>query len=264
MVEFSNNLFYKIPKTYIDSNGVSQIYYDYYKNIGETVPDPDKIYLKQNYPDMKTATLMPAYSPETYYYKDEKGIYKLATSPEASADRSYYSLGDAWTSGDIYVPGCYYIKNGSNWETTFTPAYYFTAEDGSERFIPNSVKQFDKKNTYYGINYNDVETNYVKVVDSNGSITYEQQKTYKINRAQSVSLIDYDDTKAPVLEASLEDYAYTPLNIASASDYEKCYNMINSDGNPVVLYRKSKENTGQMEVAGENEYEADVTYYSCH
>lgn len=260
LTEFNDNLFYKTPKTYINDNGQSQVYYDYYLNSGEAVPDSNKLYLKAGYPKMNPSTLMPSYSPETYYYKDGDA-YKLATSANENKNLTYYSLGDDWMSGDIYTPGCYYIKNGSSWETTFTPAYYFTV-DGEERFFPDKVIDFDNKNTYYGINYNDIETNYVKVVGDNGAVTYEQQRTYKINRAQPASLIDYNDENAPVLEASLEDYTYTPLEIATEEDYNKCTNMVNTDGTPVVLYIKNNKNAGQMEVA--SGYVAGTTYYTCH
>lgn len=96
----------------------------------------------------------------------------------------------------------------------------------------------------------------------NGAVTYEQQRTYKINRAQPASLINYNDENAPVLEASLEDYTYTPLEIATEEDYNKCANMVNTDGTPVVLYIKNNKNAGQMEAS--SGYVAGTTYYTCH
>lgn len=208
---------------------------------------------------MTPVTLMPSYQPETYYQKDGDS-YKLAVQSTQDKNAAYYSLADTWASGDIYVPGCYYIKNGSSWETTFTPAHTGT---GGEVY-QDIAASFDPTKTYYGINYNDIETNYVQVVDpTTGKITYEQQRTYKINRAQAANLINYygkDDNL--VLEASLEDYAYTPLEIATEEDFKKCQAMTDSYNNPVVLYTKDIDNAGQMAVA--SKYVEGATYYMCH
>lgn len=80
-------------------------------NFGEKIPDANKMYIRE--PDMDPVTLMPAYQPETYY-RLVGDTYKLATQATKDTNTTYYSLKDTWTSGDIYVPGCYYIKNGSS------------------------------------------------------------------------------------------------------------------------------------------------------
>lgn len=103
------------------------------------------------------------------------------------------------------------------------------------------------------------------MIGDDGTITYEQQKTYKINRAQAANLINFINSEGPIvpiLEAGLEDYAYTPLAITTEEDFLKCKQLINTDGNPVVLYYEDPNNAGKMAIA--SDYEQGITYYNCH
>lgn len=246
--DFNDKFFYKEKRI---EDG--KIYYNYYRNDGEVTPS-NRTYLKKDYDTLlkgHEVQIAPAYQPEEYYLYDGSSTYTLDTSANGQLDREYFKLNNDWRAGDIYVPGCYYVKKGSIWETTFTPA--FTSNGWT---ILNKPRPYDKNNNYYGINYNNLEVNYVQVVGPDGTIRLEQQKTYQIDKAQKANLIDYKN----LYEVNLTPIAYVPVTVNNEDDYNELASTKLAEGGTLTLY-KEEDHSGIMRIVETTQYDPEVKQY---
>ena len=247
--DFNNKFFYKEKRIEDDKT-----YYNYYRNDDELTPS-NRTYLKGNYDTLLTkheVKIAPAYQPEEYYlYDPNSSTYTLDTSANGQLEREYFKLNDDWRAGDIYVPGCYYVKKGSIWETTFTPA--FTSNGWTTL---NKPHPYDKNNNYYGINYNNLEVNYVQVVGSDGTIRLEQQKTYQIDKAQKANLIDYKK----LYEVNLTPIAYVSITVNNEDDYNELASTKLAEGGTLTLY-KEEDHSGILRIVETTQYDPEVKQY---
>lgn len=246
--DFNDKFFYKEKRI---EDG--KTYYNYYRNDDELTPS-NRTYLKGNYDTLlkgHKVDIAPAYQPEEYYSYDGESTYTLDTSANGYLDREYYKLKDDWRAGDIYVPGCYYVKKGSIWETTFTPA--FTSNGWTTL---NKPHPYDKNNNYYGINYNNLEVNYVQVVGPDGTIRLEQQKTYQIDKAQKANLIDYKK----LYEVNLTPIAYVPVTVNNEDDYNELASTKLAEGGTLILY-KEEDHSGILRIVETTQYDPEVKQY---